>query len=607
MRKIFLIAGILLLGLPGWSEETRLVMSAPNAVNVGDQFRLTFHINRKGENLTLPELASFDVLMGPSYSSSTSIQIINGNASQSTDYAYTYILRAREEGTFTLRPASIEVEGQIIASNPLTIQVVKGQPPAQQTPGQTPPAGEQEAAPREAGISRSDLFIRLELTRHQAYKGQQIIATVKLYANPNLPLSGFEEVNLPTFEGFYTQDIEIPQQISFRREVVNDRIYQAGVLKKTILFPQQTGTITIRPFSITTLVQQRVRPRSFFDDFFTGIQTARAKLTSDAVSVTVKDLPPAPAGFTGGVGDFRVTSSVSDQEVTTNDAVTLKISITGTGNIRLIQPPRLELSSEFELYDPNATDNVRASDGGLSGTKNIEYLFQPRYPGDFKIPPVRIAWFNPATGQYSTHTTPEYDLRVLKGEGDTGTPATGPARKQDIQMIGQDIRFISQETGRLRSRGSLFFGSRPFWAVYFLGAAAFGLFFFAYRKRMKENANTALVRNKKANRVALRHLKTAALFLRENREEQFHDSLLKAFWGYLSDKLSIPLAELNRESAVAGLEARKVDPALVADFLAVVDACEFSRFAPAAGNESMQALYDKAAAVIGKMEKQIKR
>ncbi|OQB80988.1 MAG: hypothetical protein BWX87_01001 [Bacteroidetes bacterium ADurb.Bin123] len=611
LKKVILYIGVLLVGFQSQAQDIRLVMSAPNAVAAGDQFRLTFNINERGENLTLPDLGNFDVLMGPSFSSSTSFQIINGKTTQSRDFSYTYILRAREAGTFTIRPGSIEVDGKVYQSNSLTIQVVTGQ--SQAAPAQQ--QGQQQGQQQERGsettpsgsISRNDLFIRLELSRHQAYKGQQIIATVKLYANPNMPLAGFEEVNLPTYEGFYTQDIDIPQQINFKREVFNDRIYQVGVLKKTVLFPQQTGSITIKPFSITTLVQQRVRQRSFFDDFFTGIQTVRAKLTSDAVSVSVRDLPPAPACFSGGVGDFRISSEISQQEVTTNDAVTLKLTISGTGNIRLIQAPKLALPGDFEQYDPSSADNVRASDGGVSGSKSIEYLFQPRYAGDFKIPSVQFAWFNPASGKYEQQSTPEYDLKVTKGEGDQGTGVVRSLRKQDIQTIGQDIRFISQKQVPLKEKGSSFFGSTLFWAIYLLGTAAFAVFFVVYRKKMEENSNIALVRNKKANRVARKHLKVASDHLKKQQGEAFYDALLKAFWGYLSDKLSIPLADLRRETAVEGLEVRKVDPGLISDFLAVVDQCEYARFAPSGGAQVMHELYEKAEDVISKMEKQIKR
>jgi hypothetical protein len=289
LRKIIIITGFVLAGLIALAEDPRLEMSAPNAVSVGDQFRLTFLINARGENLKLPDLSSFDVLMGPSTSQSTSVQIINGRTTQSQTFSYTYILRAKEQGTFQIRPGSIEVEGKVIQSNQLTVQVVTGRPQQQTAPDQRQ---EQQPIAESGNISREDLFLRLELNKRNVYKGEQIIATVKIYANPNLPLTGFEEVTLPTFEGFFTQDIDIPQQINFTREVFNDKIYQVGILKKTVLFPQQSGSITVRPFNITVLVQQRVRQRSFFDDFFSGIQTARAKLTADAVTINVRDLPP---------------------------------------------------------------------------------------------------------------------------------------------------------------------------------------------------------------------------------------------------------------------------------------------------------------------------
>lgn len=609
MKRILLFTMMLVSGLQLAAEETRLVMSAPNAVAVGDQFRLTFQINRKGENLTLPDLSNFEVLMGPSFASSSSYQMINGKTTHSQEFSYTYILRAKSTGSFTVRPGSIEVDGKVYQSNSLTIQVVPGEAPPQGRQGQ--PQGQaresSEEGPSQGTVSRNDLFIRLELSRRQAVKGQQIIATVKLYASPNISLAGFEEVNLPTFEGFYTQDIEIPQQISFNREVYNDKIYQVGVLKKTVIFPQQTGALTIKPFSITTLLHQRVQQRSFFDDFFSGVQTVRAKLTSDAVTVSVKDLPPAPSDFSGGVGDFRIASEISQEEVTTNDAVTLKLTISGTGNIRLIQSPKLELSSDFELYDPSTTDNVRATDGGVTGAKTVEYLFQPRYEGNFTIPPIRISWFNPNTGQYQSGTTPAYQLKVNKGSDGGGQGVVRSVRKQDLQTIGSDIRFISQKNLPLHSKGYQYFGSNLFLALYLLSTAAFAVFVVVYRKKMKENANIALMRNKKANRVARKHLKSAAIFLKKQDSENFYDSVLKAFWGYLSDKLSIPPADLKRETAVESLEKRSVDSDLISEFLTIADQCEYARFAPSAGNQAMQEIYDKAETVISKMEKQIKR
>ena len=605
LRKLIILTGFVLAGIVALAEDPRLEMSAPNAVSVGDQFRLTFSVNARGENLKLPDLSSFDVLMGPSTSQSTSVQIINGRTTQSQTFSYTYILRAKEQGTFNIRPGSIEVEGKVIQSNPLTVQVVTGRPQQQQPQDQQQ---EQQPVAQGENISREDLFLRLELNKRNVYKGEQIIATVKIYANPNLPLTGFEEVTLPTYEGFFTQDIDIPQQINFTREVYNDKIYQVGVLKKTVLFPQQSGNITIRPFNITVLVQQRVRQRSFFDDFFSGIQTARAKLTSDAVTINVRNLPPAPANFYGGVGSFNITSDISDTEVTTNDAVTLKVTINGTGNLRLIQSPKLELSPDFDLYDPRSTDNIRVSDAGMSGSRTIEYLFQPRFEGSYTVPAIQFVFFNPATGQFEKRATPEYKLEVAPGSEDRSTSGVmRTVRRQDLQLIGQDIRFIWQKPMPLRISGQTFFGSNLFYGIYLAGLLGFLAFFIGYRKKLKENANVALSRNKKASRVARKHLRAATLNLKKNEENAFYESVLKAFWGYLSDKLSIPVANLKRETAIEGLQKRNVDELLIDEFLKVVDQCEFARFAPSGGNQAMQEVYENAEKVISKMEKQIKR
>ncbi|HKJ77940.1 MAG TPA: BatD family protein, partial [Prolixibacteraceae bacterium] len=385
------------------AEQTRFVMSAPNAVEMGKQFRLSFTLNERGSNLQLPPDLSgnFDVLMGPSTGQSTRMQTINGKTTTEITFSYTYILRAKKEGSFELRPASIEVDGQVFESNSLKIQVV----PAQSQPAQPQATEPSDGGTQSVDLGRDNLFVRVEMNKLDVYRGEQTIATVKLYVNPNINLGGFDEVNLPTYEGFYTQDIEVPQQINFTRQVYNDKIYQVGVLKKTVLFPQQNGKITVEPFNMTLLIQQRVRPRSFFDDFFSGMRTVKTTLRSAPVTVNVRDLPAEPKTFYGGVGSFSISSEISSTDVTTNDAVTLTVKINGTGNIRLIRNPELKLPSDFEVYDPRATDNVNVTNNGVSGTKTIEYLFQPRFEGEYKIPPIRFTYFNPATNSYVTKAT----------------------------------------------------------------------------------------------------------------------------------------------------------------------------------------------------------
>lgn len=590
--------------------QTRFTMSAPNAVEMGKQFRLSFTLNEKGSNLKLPPGIenNFDILMGPSTSQSTSISTINGQTTQETTYGYTYILRPKQEGTFELRPASIEVGGKIFESNSIKIQVVKAQSqPAQPQAGAGGGTSQQQNNTQNIDLGSDNLFIRVEMSKQNVFRGEQIVATVKLYVNPNIPIAGFDEVNLPTYEGFYTQDVEVPQQVNFTREVYDNKIYQVGVLKKTILFPQQNGRLTIEPFNMSLLVQQQVKQRSFFDDFFNSFRTVKTTITSKPVTINVKDLPQAPPNFMGGVGSFSIASSISNQDVTTNDAVTLKVTISGSGNIRLVNTPKLQLPSDFEIYDPKTTDNVSVTGSGVSGTKTIEYLFQPRFEGDYEIPVIPFTYFNPSTGGYETKSTSAYQLRVKKGVGDQTATMMSSGRKEDLQMLGQDIRFIQQGEPELKLKGYTFFGTTPFYLMYAGSTFAFLLLFFIYRKKAKENANIALMRNKKANKVARKRLRAAAAFMKQNNNEAFHESILKAFEGYLSDKLGIPIADLNRESAVAGLQKKNVEQAVIEDFVSVVDQCEYARYAPAGGSEARSELYSKAESTMGLMEKQIKR
>lgn len=607
MKRIILYTFLFCTVLAAQAAKTKFTMSAPNAVETGQQFRLSFQLNDRGSNLQLPPGLSdnFQILMGPSTGQSTSIQTINGKTTTQVTYSYTYILRAKKEGTFEIRPASVEVGGKVFESNSLKIQVVKAQSqPQQQQSRRNQP---QQGTTQNITLDKDNLFVRIALSKRNAYRGEQIIATVKLYVNPNVPIAGFDEVNLPTYEGFYTQDIEIPQQINFTREVYNDKIYQVGILKKTILFPQQNGKLKIEPFSMALLVRQRVKARSFFDDFFDNYRTVKARTTSQAVTVNVKDLPAAPADYMGGVGNFNITSEISSENVTTNDAVTLKVKISGNGNIRLVRTPELELPTDFEVYDPRTTDNVNANNNGVSGTKTIEYLFQPRFEGDYTIPPVRFAYFNPSTGKYVTKSTKEYNLHVVKGSEEQSTTVISSLRKEDVQLIGQDIRFIKTGKAMLKIKGHTFYGSLPFYLSFLISAVLFIVLYLVYRKKARENANIALVRNKKANRVAVKRLKAASGYMKQNNNEAFHEAILKAFWGYLSDKLGIPVADLNREAAIKKLEDRNVSENVIKDFEEVVEQCEFARYAPTGGSEARHELYKKAEKTMSLFEKQIKK
>lgn len=605
IKKLKILLILTFVGYAALADNVRFVMEGPEVVAMGEQFRLGFTLNDKGTDLQLPDLSNFDVLMGPSTSQSSSFQMINGKTTQSVSFSYIFVLRAKKEGKFTIRPASIKVDGKTYESNSLDIQVVKGQPQQQAGTAQQNDQ-EKEAAPA-GNISKDNLFVRVILDKTNVSKGEQILATIKLYISQNVPLNGFDEVKLPTYEGFWTKEIEVPQQVNFTREVFNGKIYQSGILKKTILFPQQTGSIRIEPFEITCLVRQRIRPQQgFFDDFFDNYTVVRAKVVSDPITVNVKDLPNPPEKFTGAVGNFSFAGAIDKTNVASNEAVTLKLTVSGSGNLSLINAPKIDLPQDFEAYEPKTSDRTVANDNGLSGTVSFEYLFIPRFAGNFTIPAVQFVFFNPNTRQYETRSTEAYQMTVTKGSDDQNASVMSSYSKQNVTMIGKDIRFIKQNKSKLKPKGSSFFGTFEFYAIYVMSFIAFAIVFVLNRKKIKESANLALVRNKRANKVALKRLKDAARFLKNNQAEQFYESVIKALWGYLSDKLSIPVADLNREKASATLLEKNIDQNTVNELMKIIDDCEFARYAPAAFSGTMNEIYDGAARVMGIFEKQIK-
>lgn len=597
-KKTFLLFLIVLFGFQSMADKVRFIMSAPKIIEVGKQFRLSLTVNDSGKDLKLPEFSGFDVLMGPSTSQSTSIQMINGKTTRETTYSYMFILKAKKEGKYSISPATIDIGGKTYSSNSLSVEVVKGS---------TKPAGGgvKEPASKPGTVNKEDLFIRVNLNRSNVYKGQHIVATIKIYTK--VSLTNFEDVELPNFEGFWSQDVAIPQQISFNRESYNGEIYNVGILKKTVLFPQQSGKIKIEPAKIVCLVRQRVsRPKSIFDDFFDSFSNVRTTVTSNPVTVNVKPLPASPANFSGGVGKFDFKSSISETDVKENDAVTLKINISGNGNIKLIKSPKLEFPPDFEVYDPKTASNYKASGSGLNGNITYEYLFLTRYAGDYTIPPVKFVYFDPSQGKYITKYSKEFKVHVSEGDNEQATTVISSLSKEDVRYLGKDIRYIKQDPVVARIKGYTFFGTVKYHLIFIGGIVLLLLIYLLNRNMIRKNANIARVRNRKAGRVAKKHLKVAKAHLKKQETELFYEAITRSFWGYLSDKLSIPIAGLNRDKASLELKDRRVSQEVVDRFLKILDTCEYARFAPGGGTEQMSGLYDEAANVIGKMEKEIK-
>lgn len=599
IQRILLII-LLIAGLNVQADEVQFTMSAPSIVKVGDQFSLTLVLNEKGDNLRMPNIGDFDILMGPSTSQSTSMQIINGQMSRSVSYSYTYVLRAKTEGTFTISPASIEIKKKIYQSNSLKIQVITGRQ-AQQQSGSSAQGNGTEAS----ASSEDNLFIRYETDKTNVYKGEMILATLKLYSRVAL---SFVEQTMPNFEGFWTQDIEIPQPEQTRtQEAVNGIIYSVYTLQKKVLIPQQTGKLAIEPAEMVFSVQQRVRSQSIFDDFFGSYQNVRVAAKSDRISITVKDLPPAPANFKGAVGNFKLSSSIDKTSITANEAITLKIKVEGSGNLKHINPINFSFPADFEVYDPKTSYNYSASDKGLSGSTSFEQVFIPRFAGDYTIPAKEFIYFDPVAKTYKTLYTKQFDIHVEKGTDDQNTTVMSSLSKEDVKFIGKDIRYIKQNELELEKKGFSFYGTLPFYGGYFIALVLFIMILMLQQKRIKENANVELMRNKQASKMARKHLKAASICVKSNNKDEFFDALLKAFWGYLSDKLALPLSELNRENARATLSKHQVNEETISEFIALVDTCEMAKFAPSAVHESIEDLYKKGSGIIAKFEKQIRK
>ncbi|WP_302260879.1 BatD family protein [uncultured Bacteroides sp.] len=608
MRKVIFFLLLILTTVHAWADnKATLTADAPDVVVSGDQFRLTFTVNtQKVKDFRAPSITKgFDVLMGPSRSQQSSTQIINGKVSSSSSITYTYILMAGDAGTYTIPAASIEANGEKIFSNAVTIKVL---PPDQSASGSKgsqksgAQAGNQAASGR---ITSNDLFITATASKTTVHEQEAILLTYKVYTLVNLrQLFG----KMPDLKGFHTQEIELPQQKTFSLEHYKGRNYNTTVWSQYVLFPQQTGKLEIPSITFEGVVAIQTVSDDPFDAFFNGggYQEVKKKIVTPKLTINVQPLPAKPANFSGGVGEFTLASSINAKDVKTNDAVTIKLTISGSGNMKLISTPEVKFPEDFEVYDPKVTNNFEASRAGLSGTQTIEYLTIPRHAGNFTIPPVEFTYFDLKSNSYKTLKTEAYNINVAKGQGNADQVIADFTNKENVKVLGQDIRFIKLGDTKLMPKGDVFFGTVGYYLWYIIPFVLFvGLVVF-FRKQAAENANVAKVKTKKANKVATKRMKLAGKLLAENRKNEFYDEVLKALWGYISDKLSIPVSQLSKDNIEAELAKYGVADDVIKDFINALNECEFARYAPGDENEAMDKVYTTSVEAISKMENNIK-
>ena len=610
----FVLCLVCIASSAAWADDVVFRASAPSQVIVGRPFQLTYSVNQRSKDLQIAEITDFDVLAGPYQSTSSSTSFVNGKRTSSFQQTYTYTLMAQREGTFTIAPASIRVSGDTYTSNGVRITVLpEDEQPQQSQQSQQQPSRQantrssQQQSSNSGSVSSENLFIRTIVSKTRVHEQEAILLSYKLYF-AGVDVAQFtNNTKIPEFTGFLKQDLE-QGEIQTELEHYNGRNYQTATLYRTLLYPQHSGDIQIDPatFEAVLRVQTRAQVRSIFDDFFGTYTNVTRAIKAPGVTIHVESLPSGkPAGFSGGVGQFTLSPSISQTEVETNDAVTIRLDISGTGNMKLLKTPSVDWPEGFEPYDPKVTNNFKTTAAGVSGTKSIEYLAIPRASGDYTVPSVAFSYFDTESDTYKTLTTPEYTIHVKKGASDSaaaGAP-TNYVNKEDIKQLGSDIRYIHTNTSSLTpARPALVaYGSLAFWLLYLVPLAIAVLLFVVFRKQIRENADTTRVRYKRANKVAQKRLRAADKLLQENKKEAFYEEIERAAKQYLSDRLSIPTADLNKDNIASILRSKGVADTLVNEVIEVLSTAEFARYAPST-DHAMADLYKATAQLIDHLE-----
>ena len=607
MRKlIFLLIALVAMTTQAQADgKVVFTASAPDAVVVGDQFRLSYTVNTiKVRDFRVPSIKGFEVLMGPNRSQR--MQSINGVTNNSI--TFTYILMATAEGEYSIPGATITADGNQMVSNSVKIKVLPPDKTGNTADGKgTASSGNQSGT--SSSVSNQDLLITATANKTNVYEQEAFLLTFKIYTRESQ--LRFENVKLPDFKGFHSQEIEMPANAKWSQEHYKGKNYFTTVYRQFVLFPQQSGKLTIEPARFDATIAKAVQSDDPFDAFFNGgsnyVNVSKVIVTPK-ITVNVNPLPAGkPANFSGGVGEFSITSSINSKEVKTNDAITIKLVISGTGNLKLIANPEIKFPEDFDVYDPKVDSKVRLTQEGLSGNKVIEYLAIPRHAGVYKIPGVSFSYFDIKSKSYKTLNTEDYEVKVEKGAGNADQVIANFTNKEDLKVLGEDIRYIKLNDVKLQPKDNLLFGSLLYWLFYIVPAMVFIVFFIVYRKQAAENANVAKMRTKKANKVATKRMKLAGKLLAENSKEAFYDEVLKALWGYISDKLNIPVSLLSKDNVEEKLRDYGVSDELIKDFLNALNECEFARFAPGDESQAMDKVYSSSLEVMSKMENSIKR
>lgn len=589
---------------------------APSQVAVGEQFRLSYTINtqdvrgfRAGR---MPD--GFEVLMGPSTSTQSSFQMVNGHTSSTSSVTYTYILVANKNGTFTIPAAHVTADGKSISSNEIQIRVT-GQ--SQQSSGggssqsgynqhrQQPQSPAEEIRPAGSAISGGDLFIRVSASKRRVIEQEPILLTYKVYTLVGLTdLSG----KMPDLKNFYTREVPLPNQKSFSVEMLNGRPYKTVTWSQYVMFPQQSGKLEIPSITFNGIVVQQNRNIDPFEAFFnggSGYVEVKKQIKAPGITIDVDPLPARPANFSGGVGSFNISAQIDQTEVKANDPVKLRVIVSGLGNMKLLKQPDVKFPKDFDKYDAKVTDKSKLTTNGLEGSVIYDFLAVPRHAGKFEIPPIEYVYYDIKERQYKTVTTEGFTINVAKGSGSGNVSAY--TAQEDVQLLNSDIHYIHTGSTRQHAAGELFFGSAEYWIILSSFLAVFVALLIIFRHRAIENANIVKQRAGRANKVAVKRLKQASKLMKAGLSGAFYDEVMRALWGYVGDKLNMPVEQLSRENISQQLSSHQVSDEIIQQFISALDECEFARYAPGDATGNMNKVYDTALSALAQIASTMKK
>ena len=596
-----------------YGEEVLFQTNAPMIINASDAFRVEFALNAKPDDKSFvaPSFEGFNVLAGPSVSHGSSVQIINGSMTKSYNYTISYVLQAQGAGEKSIGVATIGVDGKSYSTQVTPIEVRQSSAEggaAQDGRSSQNNQTEQTLEQRAAGqLAQDDLMLRFNVSRSSVYKGEAVRATLKLYSRVNV--IGSEGAKLPSFDGFWSQQLEA-EQGPFR-ETVGGKVYDAYNLGEYILYPQQSGKLTIESAKITIVAQMFVRnnrPRNSFFDNTHDIYNLRREVVSPAVTIDVKPFPAgAPASFTGAVGKYTMEAHASLTEMAANSAANIDLKISGTGNIGFVQEPKITLPATFELYDVKSTEQIRTTAAGSNGFRRFEYPFIARAEGNYTIAPIEFTYFNPESKQYVTLTSDSFAISVTpdKNSSSSSQVVSTIVGKQDIKLLGSDIRFIKLTRPNLHTVVT----PLVFSPLYFVIVVAMVLLsvalYFVISKRIRDSHNTVLVKGRRANKVAVQRFRAAERYMREQNRHAFYEEMLRALWGYISDRFNIPVADLTKETIREELTRRGATEQ-AKDITAIISLCEEAQYSPVE-SATMTEIYGRGIEIVSKIESIVKK